>query len=119
MDERVTSIESNGSRADKAFIAPIVNEDTGMTNPDFSRHSFHTPSASPVLPWWAQLFALPGHLVSRRVERPHRRGASDPLVPLSDRELNDLGLEKGPYEAGRHCDPAILRAQRWLSTLPH
>ena len=87
-----------------------------MTVSDFNRHSFSAPSATPVLPWWAQLFAWPGRLVGGGVGG--QRVASDPLVRLSDRELNDLGLERGPYDAGRYCDPAVRRAQRWLSTLP-
>lgn len=89
-----------------------------MTVSDSHRHSFPAPSATPVLPWLAQLFALPGRLVGRGAEGRRRRVANDPLVRLSDRELNDLGLERGPYEADRHCDPAVRRAQRWLSTLP-
>lgn len=87
-----------------------------MAISDFNRDSFPASSATPVLPWWAQLFALPGRMVIDVVDWRRRRAARDQLERFSDHQLRDLGLERGLGEARRSDKSDVRRAQRWLST---
>ena len=90
-----------------------------MTISDPDRQSFTASSAIPVLPWLAQLAAVPGRLFARGVGQRRRWAESDFQVFITDVEINDLSLERGLYEGRRSTYPAVLRAQRWLSTFPH
>ena len=99
-------------------ITMVSYEEPEMAISDLDRHSFPASSATPVLPWWAQPFALPGRLACDTGERHNRQVARDQLAHLTDHQLNDLGLERGPYKAGRHDDPEVRWAERWLSTPP-
>jgi len=99
-------------------MSSIFSEEPQMTVSAFSRHSLPASSAAPVLPWWAEVLALPGRVACGLVERRHRRDASDRLARMTDHQLSDIGLRKGPLDARRSNDLDVRRAQRWLSTPP-
>ncbi len=90
-----------------------------MAITNLNRHSVPASSATPVLPWWADLLALPGRLFGEGIAPRTRWDVSNWTAYLSEHELMDLGLMPGHRDGGRSHDPAFLRAQRWLGTFPH